>query len=283
MTDTIAAPSRGSLVDIHGFNGAVIALFPGSIYIAPDMVGNDMLVVHDAAHGHTPTSVHVDRRNLTAVAPGDRVAGRAGHLRVGPIVIDIRASRIWQPVVASPSNVPMTTMQRFADLCRTRRLGSCDLDDSVATLLGALNGTGHGCRSAAVGAALARIIGRGPGLTPSGDDVMVGMLAVLHRATSPTVSTPMIDELSRALPGLLGRTTPISAHYLRLAVRGAFTERLVELVDTLRNETMPHDALVKAFDDVLATGATSGADALGGIDLTMRMLATRFSELENVA
>ncbi len=88
---------------------------------------------------------------------------------------------------------------------------------------------------------------------------------------------------------LLERTTPISAHYLRLALRGAFSERLTALLDTVADgpeRGALHDSrLDAAIDAVAAVGATSGADALAGVTLTLDVLAdpARFVCVKDVA
>ena len=69
--------------------------------------------------------------------------------------------------------------------------------------------------------------------TPSGDDAIVGMLGVLHRVCAPSTAAALLGRLHRTVPAVLERTTPISAHYLRLALRGAFSERLTALLDTV--------------------------------------------------
>jgi hypothetical protein len=69
----------------------------------------------------------------------------------------------------------------------------------------------------------------------------------------------------------LHRTGDISGHYLRLAVTGHFGERLVALCDALAAGT--RDELDAAAAAVVATGATSGADALLGVVSGVRLAA----------
>ena len=66
------------------------------------------------------------------------------------------------------------------------------------------------------------------------------------------------------------RTTPIAAHYLRLAAGGHFTEPLVDARDGLLCELRPawvDAALARA----LAVGATSGADTVRGLLAGLRV------------
>lgn len=100
-----------------------------------------------------------------------------------------------------------------------------------------------------------QLIGLGPGLTPSGDDALVGALAVLW-----TRRPALHRKLSVSILGHLRRTSLIGAHYLWLAVHGQFSEAV-------------HMALNGEPDSLLRSGATSGADAMVGIVAAQRALA----------
>ena len=98
--------------------------------------------------------------------------------------------------------------------------------------------------------AVARLVGRGEGLTPLGDDVLCGWLAA-HRAQGRP--TPEVDAAVRAHAH---RTTLLSATLLDCALHG---EAVPELVRWLRD---PADAA--AADALLAVGGTSGAGLMAG-------------------
>ena len=72
------------------------------------------------------------------------------------------------------------------------------------------------------------LVGLGPGLTPSGDDFLVGCLRGLwlRRRNAPGVGQ-MLDRLQEELrPTLDARTTRVSAEFIRYALDGAFAEVL---------------------------------------------------------
>jgi Protein of unknown function (DUF2877) len=75
--------------------------------------------------------------------------------------------------------------------------------------------------AAAAGAAL---IGRGPGLTPEGDDLVAGAAAVLAAARAGDLVAALIGAELRA------RTTSLSATLLELAARGMAPEPLQALL-----------------------------------------------------
>ena len=72
------------------------------------------------------------------------------------------------------------------------------------------------------------------------------------------------NALTAAFTGLTQRTTPIAAHYLRLAEGGHYNSSLI----VLRNALLSEDdgAVVDAaLQRALAIGATSGADIVTGL------------------
>jgi hypothetical protein len=93
--------------------------------------------------------------------------------------------------------------------------------------------------AAAIGAEL---IGRGPGLTPEGDDVVAGMAGVLAAASRH-------DEVAALLgTDLRRRTTALSATLLELAARGMGPEPLQAVLA----------GRAGALERLLAMGHTSG-------------------------
>lgn len=102
------------------------------------------------------------------------------------------------------------------------------------------------------------LIGLGPGLTPSGDDALVGIEAALRALEGPTAGF-----LGEAIHDVGDRTTAIAATLLRHAADGEFAERIHALMLVLLGED--DGALPVALDRAVAWGATSGTDCLLGV------------------
>jgi hypothetical protein len=100
---------------------------------------------------------------------------------------------------------------------------------------------------------VAGLVGSGEGLTPYGDDVLCGWLAI-HRAAA--VSTPAVDA---AVRGLLHRTTLLSATLLDCAMHG---EVLPELARWVAAIGTPREHSAAAALE--AVGHTSGRGLLAG-------------------
>jgi hypothetical protein len=116
----------------------------------------------------------------------------------------------------------------------------------------------------ALGLVLPRVLGRGPGSTPAGDDVLVGVFAVLGSAHSGPAGAHAADSLRRELLPLLRGTTDISGHMLRQAAGGSFSRAVHELVAMLIGNAVPQ-RLTDTLHRVVDTGATSGADMCAGL------------------
>jgi hypothetical protein len=111
---------------------------------------------------------------------------------------------------------------------------------------------------------VAAFIGHGEGLTPLGDDVVCGWLA-LHRAVG--VATPAVDD---ALRRLLDRTTALSASLLDCALHGEVAD---PVADHLRALGSPQEAATR--HRLTRLGHTSGRGLAHGIDLARAALGSR--------
>ncbi len=107
-----------------------------------------------------------------------------------------------------------------------------------------------------------RLAGLGPGLTPSGDDLLCGYLLTLHRAGE----TEGAEGLASAVLDLPdSATTPLSRHFLRWATRGVAGEHHLRFLDSLLTGGGPEH-----LAPLLAHGATSGADWAAGALLAVQ-------------
>lgn len=114
--------------------------------------------------------------------------------------------------------------------------------------------------------ATSHLIGLGPGLTPSGDDFLVGCLRGLWlmRRNAPRVGE-MLDCLREELrPTLDARTTRVSAEFIRYALDGAFAEVLDQAALTFLAPFDPQ-GVQSAITGLLAQGDTSGTDTIVGL------------------
>ncbi len=122
--------------------------------------------------------------------------------------------------------------------------------------------------------AILGIAGLGPGLTPSGDDVLGGFEAVMALLSSQLSA----DGISRACVASIiskvakPRTTKLSGIFLDYASRGEVAEPFGTLLLTLMLPIEEFGIVLKAANCALTYGASSGGDTLLGILLGLRTL-----------
>ena len=122
------------------------------------------------------------------------------------------------------------------------------------------------------------LIGLEIGLTPTGDDILVGILGGLEILVQITEARPaLLNGLSAThnrLGSLIGekaqeKTTLPSAQMLRCGVEGRFCEPLVELLNALAESATIAAELQHLAQCVLCLGHSSGSNLLAGLIATL--------------
>jgi hypothetical protein len=114
--------------------------------------------------------------------------------------------------------------------------------------------------------AVASLIGLGPGLTPSGDDFLMGALALLDALGQTKIHAALAQAVTDTAPAL---ASPLSACFLRAAAAGHVGESLYDAVASVLSGNV--DAAVAAARRV---GHTSGWDMLAGVATTLRIVGS---------
>lgn len=196
-----------------------------------------------ASATRVPCALWSTMPDLTGVARGG-VRVEAGTLHVGgdavrvARLVDVSVPTIARPAIARPERraserASFVTTAAGLSLPVDGRLTAADLD---------------------------RLLGRGPGLTPLGDDVLAGWFAARLAAGRPD------HALAAAVRRRLAVTTLLSATLLDCALRG---EVLPQLGAWLVEPTP------LATEALLAIGATSGAGMLAGAGLALTSITDR--------
>lgn len=118
-----------------------------------------------------------------------------------------------------------------------------------------------------------RMIGLGPGLTPSGDDYLSGFLLTLHLAARAIGSrTEWLEWVSQGISTWApGRTTLVSSTQLRLAAQGEADEVTGRAITAI---LWGEPGLSASVDALLEVGSTSGSDILAGINAAASIMDT---------
>lgn len=263
--------------------GLVIATFARSCYL--DLDGRIIaLVSPDLSNG--PLNLVLSPAPVFAhLSVGTLVRSTAERLRVGEEWdVKLVGASGWDPVLRriDPIAAPYlwthlssldTLMDAEAPLEGLGRVciqpTKGDLTSLEQSGVSALTDLSHGLQKANP-EQLARgahaLAGLGPGLTPSGDDVLVGCLLAL--AVLPNTNPGPLREA--IISSARGRTTRIGEAYLNAAARGEASEAWHHLISSLQTpDAVP---LIGAARQILAVGETSGSDMLGGFVLASRVL-----------
>lgn len=234
--------------------GQVCALFRRSFYLS--YPGERYACIGDPSLGRGPLNALV--RDLSMPALGARIS------------IGVDQASVWAPAPLvsdkQPNLQPMT--EAAASRVPKEGLGCLIIGTHNAVAnhaqpaLEALNAWLAGNRLADEAQTL---IGLGPGLTPSGDDFLGGMLLALRACGRGAHA----DSLWRWLkPRLAQRTSPISAAHLGAAAAGEAHEALHDCLDRL---FLNRDGWDEALERIDAVGHCSGWDGLAGAVAVARL------------
>lgn len=188
-----------------------------------------------------PLTLLVDglpRERLTA---GEKVVLGERSLEIGALRIDLTGLRLLEsePLLARRAEGVGDAL-RAALACRPRP--HAELEDGLAELA-------SGRRASAV----ALLAGRGPGLTPAGDDVLAGYAAWRHAE----------GERVGLASAAATRTSALSLAYLRCAERGELPDVAARVLTAVR--AGDRAAAERAARSLDRWGATSGSALLWGI------------------
>lgn len=111
------------------------------------------------------------------------------------------------------------------------------------------------------GEKLLDLIGLGPGLTPSGDDFVLGIFAALYSFDiNKDIILPLKDIITQKAKN---KTNIISYNMLRQGAAGGFIEWVEDMAYSIIYES-PHQ-IEKAFSNMQKIGSSSGSDISAGI------------------
>ena len=112
----------------------------------------------------------------------------------------------------------------------------------------------------------AALTGLGPGLTPTGDDLLVGLAAMSQRLVGGGLvgARPAVAFSASVAVLPAGETTPAAHRLLQNASRGRFPSVLASAVEMIGNPHADPESLHTLTVRLASIGAHSGADLLAG-------------------
>ncbi|NUS05099.1 MAG: DUF2877 domain-containing protein [Nonomuraea sp.] len=234
----------------------VLAAFSAGIYleVRTDLEPSVIAVITGEA-ARLPNSVLL-ATSLPHVTVGDDASVGDRGIELGSLSLGVR--RWWDPAPALGPVDPLS-------------LAPLPLDGPVRPGLagnGAVELLAESCAAGRLlGAVTAaeQLVGLGPGLTPSGDDVLAGLLVTLRHlgtATGTDRAVWLADWLAATVTyDARTRTTPISATLLHCAARGEASPEVTGVLRAIADA----QALEPALRRLHRLGHTSGADLAQGM------------------
>jgi Protein of unknown function (DUF2877) len=272
-TTALSVSSVGYLVPREAFSCVVHSVFVNACNFTHD---GALLTLVAPQAGNGPTTLvlrHPPKRDLRRLFEvGMQVRCRDGVLRSNHAQVQLGAARIWQPRVRR-GLLPRHEVERRL-LIAARHLAGfrCTrpsvIDGPAAHLVGSIADSCRALDEVRSASLVARLVGWGEGLTPAGDDFLVGLLAGLEALTVDAARRHFLDVFGLAIARLSHRTTDVAAHFLCLAAHGHYSEVLDCLRDALlcgHRCALMENALENALTRALEVGATSGADMVSGL------------------
>jgi Protein of unknown function (DUF2877) len=226
---------------------------------------------------------------LAHIQVGQPAACRGGILRIAGsgLSVDLRSARLWHADLRSLQldlkregsarawNVVCAKLlnhQRSSSLLRAysalehgMAIGDEILASRVQLDFTALLRETKELHAQGAATILMRLIGLGPGLTPAGDDFIVGYLAGLWSSASAAPSRlQFLSSLGSSLAQAAVHANDVSRTQIRCAVRGHFAEPLAALAEKIAHAT-ELASVGEATKAALQVGSTSGADGVFGL------------------
>lgn len=111
---------------------------------------------------------------------------------------------------------------------------------------------------------LSELVGLGEGLTPAGDDFLIGVLSALwFFRDSMRAAADLLQLLTGALSPQLGKSPLVSRAFLARAIEGEFSRPALDLYRCL--SAGDRHGLLSVVAQLRGIGHSSGSDMLGGI------------------
>jgi hypothetical protein len=237
-------------INLIDTNGTIISIVQPSIGAGP------FSIVVDAERPFPP-----------AINPSTPIKKTADSLHIGPLHIDLRPAEIWQ----SAPNWNLLRQQQKDWLTYLPELETAVSQQQERLTNGApvnfaprFHSATTAMREAIAQAnapeletAVSQLAGLGPGLTPAGDDFLLGLLLSLW-ATQPEAE--VVKLAKRVVETAVPRTTQLSAAWLQATAQGEAWLAWHNLLEAL----LVGGDWQQAFNRILNNGATSGIASLNG-------------------
>lgn len=277
----IQADSVGCAVPRHSFTAVIHSLFNSAVnFKIPGRQTLITLLVSETSD--LPQGIRIRERtgfSTQQLFPGQRIFCDLGilHLARNSLSIDLNNARIWHGDGGALRFDPKSSAQEEAwktadqalrmkkQLSKSSQLPAERIEDRLAAGLDRLTRASQKFDLFQAQQAAGELIGLGPGLTPSGDDILVGFMAGLSAACAQDpAGRGFMDQFGRILTTLSAQTNEISRTYLFHAAQGKFSSHILALLQAVCLGS-DKETVLRTADLIFQAGHTSGTDTAAGL------------------
>ena len=279
------ATSLGEVVPRENFDAVIQSVFDSAVNLR--LAHEDrLLTVLLSDHYELPQGIRIASKGvpLRSLTIDQRAAARGGILRFEscPLNIDLRGAPVWKCRVRelnADMNEPAAQESwsiTWKLLNKEQRLRSTDvvagdlfqshagslLSEKMSVPLMQLITSAERFDVETSLYAAQKLIGLGPGVTPSGDDILIGFLAALWSLAGKQQSQlSFVRSFGNSLIHLSRQTNEISRSYLFHATQGQFSSSLSNLAEAIARGSNVEEAAKTA----MSVGHSSGMDSVTGL------------------
>ena len=289
--------TAAKLLSKKGIIGQVFGIFDRSVNVSFN--DENILIIARKGVSNSPITVILDipsdiRMTEYDIMTGENVTSLGSSIQIenSKMVINLDKALLWNPQRLIKTDLANSDIMKNCDTARDMGIrygkhgGLAELLESFDTLIAdkpsdtvghniyavnalphikSLVGSALSGNFCAVGTTAGRLIGLGPGLTPSCDDMLIGFMSSLVLA-APALGGDV--EYARKINNAIvsyanSQTTLLSRKLLEHAAEGETVELIHNLVESILTGTGEHVREITL--NLLAVGHSSGTDALLGL------------------
>jgi hypothetical protein len=280
----VQAQTRSTPFPLNHFQGSIHSIFPHTVNIEIEDAENILTLYNtpiDYPGGLRVNLNDLEKKSMLAVGQG--VVNDRGMLRFenSNIALEYYHAKVIN------CKMPILTVERsihalealdliyellrkkahvlFVDMSVYQRKLNRSLTERLKVLSDGIQANGQSIDKKVV----SQLIGLGSGLTPSGDDILLGLLAGFSlNQGSGLIQKSSLDQIKKEIQFHLKQTNIISQNYLRYATQGYFSSGIIDLLmgfSQSKNKAYLKDCVL----NILKTGHTSGYDIMVGLFLSL--------------
>ena len=272
----IPAPSiaRPLLADLTAqpFSGRVLGRFRRACNLIDDRQRMVALLLPEIGRGPFAVTIAGLPGIFDSLSPGQPARADRRAVVIGRWTVPLSRAAVWEPRLTRPTrplnvDLMIDLVARYAHwpnlgeasstagrMARAARRAAAQFIEAIL----------EPDREPALVKGVEGLAGLGSGLTPAGDDYLIGGMAALWLAGRPAL-LPLIARTARP------KTNALSGAFLQAAARGEFMEPWHALARAWQMEDQV--ALTAAVQWIADFGASSGQDALAGFATVLLKLA----------